>query len=61
MFLFGWVCGDNLKIDCENIPFFFILNQVYVVSALQKNQQNCLKSACDVQREIESKVCVVAS
>ena len=40
--------------------FYFTLNQVYVVSAQKKNQQNCLKFACG-QSEIESEVCVIAS
>ena len=41
--------------------FYFTLNQVYVVSAQKKNQQNFLKFACDGESEIESEVCVIAS
>ena len=41
--------------------FYFTLNQVNVVSALLKNQQNFLKFACDGESEIESEVCVIAS
>ena len=41
--------------------FYFTLNQVYVVSALLKNQQNFLKFAFDGESEIESEVCVIAS
>ena len=45
-----------------NIFYFcFTLDQVYVVSALKKNQQNFLKFACDGESEIESEVCVIAS
>ena len=41
--------------------FYFTFIQVYVVSALLKNQQNFLKFACDGESEIESEVCVIAS
>ena len=41
--------------------FYFTLNQVYVVSAQKKNQQNFLKFACDGESGIESEVCVIAS